>query len=54
MDGDFYYPGFIFLAVYAAVTMAVPNTGGAEADLDTSPWMLHNSSQHICSLGCAG
>lgn len=54
MDGDFYYPGFIFLAACAAVTMAVPNTGGAEADLDTLPWMLHNSSQHICSLGCAG
>lgn len=44
VNGDFYYRGFIFLAVCAAVTMAVPNTGGAEADLDTSPWMLHNSS----------
>lgn len=34
MDGDFYYPGFIFLAVWGAgVTMAVPNTGGAEAEL---------------------
>lgn len=37
LGGDIYYAkrAFAFLALYAALTMAIPNTGGVKANLDT-------------------